>query len=67
MKGPKIVIEIPKEVNHKIMVYQGLMEDLRQSIPTKRELITGLLLNGPQWLDQRIEIANQAVEAVAKV
>lgn len=67
MKSPKILIEIPAEVNRKILAYQGLMEYLRQSIPTKRELITGLLLYGPQWLDQKIEIAKEAVEAVAKV
>lgn len=67
MKGPKILIEIPPGVNHKIMAYQGLMEDLRLPIPTKRELIIALLVNGQEWLDKKIKIANDAIDTLSKV
>jgi len=67
MKGPKILIEIPPGVNHKIMAYQALMEDLRLPIPTKRELITALLVNGQEWLDKKIKTANDVIDALSKV
>lgn len=67
MKGPKILIEIPPNVNHKIMVFQALMEDLKQPIPTKRGIITRMLETMEPWLDEKIEIANEAVQAVGKV
>ena len=67
MESPKIVIEIPKSLNKKIKVLQELTKKINHPVPSKQEVITAILTYETEWIDQRIEVINQAVQAVAKV